>query len=123
SIAEEHQASTIVLRLIGRLGQLFARRGRKRGIILIGSPPLDVHGLPSALLGDLLRSRSFEVHDLGTDVPADSWAGTANATARLVAIGLCATTPGHDHLIAETIMLLRATTETPILLGGGAITS
>ena len=123
SVAEEHQASAIVQRLIGRLGPHFAKRGRKRGIVLIGTPPLEMHGLPSALLSDLLRSRSFEVHDLGADVPSESWAHTAGTTDRLVAIGLCATTPGHEHVIIETISAVRAATDTPIVLGGGAITS
>lgn len=123
SVAQEHQASAIVLRLVGRLGPQFARRGRKRGIVIVGCPPLDVHGLPSALLSDLLRSRSFDVHDLGADVPAESWASTAAATDRLVAVGLCATTPGNDEAIAEVVAGLRAATESPVILGGGAITS
>jgi excisionase family DNA binding protein len=123
TVAQEHQASAIVLRLIGRLGPLFARRGRKRGIVLVGCPPLEVHGLPSALLSDLLRARSFDVHDLGADVPADSWAVTAGSTDRLVAVGLCATTPGHEQELADTIAALRAATESPIFLGGRAITS
>lgn len=123
NIAQEHQASAIVLRLIGRLGPQFARRGRKRGIVVVGCPPLEMHGLPSALLSDLLRSRSFEVHDLGADVPDESWANTAATTDRLVAIGLCATTPGRDPALAETIAAIRAVTDCPVVLGGRAITT
>ena len=31
SVADEHRASTVASRIIGRLGPLFAQRGRKRG--------------------------------------------------------------------------------------------
>lgn len=123
SVAQEHQASAIVLRLIGRLGPQFARRGRKRGIVIVGCPPLDVHGLPTALLSDLLRSRSFDVHDLGADVPAESWASAVAETDRLVAVALCATTPGHDEVITDTITAVRGASEVPLVLGGGAIES
>ena len=39
SIAAEHRASAVADGLIGRLGPRFTRRGRKRGRVLIGSPP------------------------------------------------------------------------------------
>jgi excisionase family DNA binding protein len=123
TVAEEHQASAIVLRLIGRLGPRFARRGRKRGVVLVGAPPHDVHGIPSALFGDLLRGRGFDVVDLGADVPADSWATTAADLERLIAVGMCATTSANEPAVAEAIASLRAATTVPIVLGGRAIGS
>ncbi len=123
TIAQEHQASAIVLRLIGRLGPHFARRGRKRGTVLVGAPPHDVHGIPSALFSDLLRGRGFEVVDLGADVPAESWASTAVGIGRLIAVGICATSPDNDRSVAAAIAELRAVTDAPIVLGGGAISS
>ncbi len=123
TIAQEHQASAIVLRLIGRLGPHFARRGRKRGTVLVGAPPHDVHGIPSALFSDLLRGRGFEVVDLGADVPAESWASTAAGITRLIAVGICATSPDNEASVADAIAKLRAATDVPVVLGGGAITS
>jgi excisionase family DNA binding protein len=121
TIAQEHQCSAIVMRLIGRMGPRFARRGRRRGTILVGAPPGETHGIPSALLSDLLRGLSFEVVDLGADVPAGSWASAAPGIDRLIAIGLCATTEGNDAAIAEAITALRSVTTAPIVLGGSAI--
>lgn len=121
TIAQEHQASALVLRLIGRLGPRFARRGRKRGTLVVGAPSGDVHGLPSALLSDLMRGRRFDVIDLGADAPAESWASTSRETVRLVGIGMCASTPGSDEVIAATLAEIRAETAAPIVLGGNGI--
>ncbi len=121
TVAQEHQASAIVLRLVGRLGPRFVRRGRKRGTVLLGAPPGDNHGLPSALLTDLLRGRGFEVIDLGADVPSESWQSAVADLARISALGLCATTSGNEHNIRDTIRQIHAVTTAPVVLGGKAI--
>ena len=122
TVGQEHQASGVVLRLIGRLGPRFARRGRKRGTLIVGAPPGDVHGLPSALLSDLLRSRGFDVVDLGADVPAASWATTCASVAHLAGVGIGASTPDNDAAIATAIAAIRTETSVPIVLGGNAVT-
>jgi methanogenic corrinoid protein MtbC1 len=38
SVADEHRATVVAQRLIGRLGPRFARRGRKRGVVVLGAP-------------------------------------------------------------------------------------
>jgi excisionase family DNA binding protein len=122
TVADEHRASAIMLRLLGRLGPRFARRGRKRGTVLLGTAPGDRHGLPTALLRDLLRGRSFDVIDLGADVPLDSWTATVAATPRLAGVGLCATVPGNDDGVRAAIGAVRAATDVPVVLGGVAVT-
>jgi len=122
TIAQEHQASALVLRLIGRLGPRFARRGRKRGTLVVGAPAGDVHGLPSALLSDLMRGRSFTVIDLGADVPAASWASTCAESTRLQGVGICASTPGNDDEIRAALSAIRSTTAVPVVLGGNGVT-
>jgi excisionase family DNA binding protein len=121
SVAQEHQASAVTLRLIGRLGPQLRRPGRLRGSVLLGAPPHDHHSVPVALLGDLLRVRGFRVADLGGDVPAASFAETAAATDRLVAVGICATTADNEDNIEHAVRAVRAVTAAPVLLGGGAI--
>ena len=37
-VAEEHRASVVATRLVGRLGPRFARRGRSRGSLVVGAP-------------------------------------------------------------------------------------
>jgi excisionase family DNA binding protein len=121
SVGEEHQASTVVLRLIGRLGPRLRRRGRTRGSIVLGAPPGEQHGLPIALLGDLLRARGFRVHDLGADVPPDSLAQAAQGAERLIAVGIGATTSGNERNIRRAIQAVRAVVDTPVVLGGGGV--
>jgi excisionase family DNA binding protein len=58
SIAEEHQASAVVLRLIGRVGDPGSHDAAASVTMLLGAPPHDVHGIPTALMGDLLRARA-----------------------------------------------------------------
>src|SRR5581483_8712930 len=83
-------------RLIGRLGPRFARRGRKRGTVVLGAPPGEEHGLPCAIVADLLRAARFDVVDLGADTPAASFAAAAAGADRLVAVLIGATTSGRD---------------------------
>jgi excisionase family DNA binding protein len=121
TVADEHRASAVVLRLIGRLGPRFSRRGRKRGTILLGTAPGERHGLPTALLRDLLRGHGFDVIDLGPDVPLDSWVATVAATPRLLGVGLCATTPDNDANVAATNAALHSASAVPVVLGGSAV--
>ena len=69
TVAEEHRASAVAHRLIGRLGARFAARGRPRGTVVLGAPPGERHRLPMAMVADILRAAGFEVIDLGSDVP------------------------------------------------------
>ena len=77
-VAVEHRASVIAGRLVGRLGHRFLRRGRNRGVVVLGAPAGERHGLPLALLADLLRGAGWDVSDLGADVPATSFALAAS---------------------------------------------
>ena len=118
TVDQEHLASNVVLRLIGRLGPRFARRGRKRGTIVVGAPPGDSHGIPTAMAADLLRDKGFEVIDLGADVPAPSFAHAVRGAQRLVGVGLCATTADNDENIQDALTAIRAATDAPVVLGG-----
>jgi MerR family transcriptional regulator, light-induced transcriptional regulator len=69
-IGVEHRASGIATRITGRLGPRFARRGRRRGLVVVGSPVGEHHALAGAMLADLLRGGGYEVADIGVDVPA-----------------------------------------------------
>ena len=103
SVAEEHRASVVMLRLIGRLGPRFTRPGVTRGSIVLGAAPNDHHGVPVALAADLLRNEGFTVVDLGADSPAESFIDAARDTQRLVAVGINATSADNDDAIAATI--------------------
>jgi excisionase family DNA binding protein len=123
SVADEHRATAVATRVIARLGPRFAHRGPARGTVVLGTPAGDHHALPTAILRDLLRSRRFEVVDLGADVPAESWAeavahpGTGSP---LVAVGIAASTPGLGVTLGRAVAAIRSAAPVPILLGGSA---
>jgi excisionase family DNA binding protein len=123
-IADEHRATAVAQRLVGRLGPRFARRGRKRGMIILGAPPGEEHALPSAILSDVLRGARFEVHDLGADTPAASFAAAAAHSDRLLAVMVGVTTPGNDRAVRQVLRALRGSGVTaPLVAGGAAIES
>jgi excisionase family DNA binding protein len=120
-VADEHRATVLTYRLVGRLGPLFARPGPSRGSIVVGAPAGDPHGLASALVADPLRGRGWSVVDLGADTPVASWTKSVLETERLVAVGVVASSPGHDDVVAKTIAAVRQARATPVILGGTAI--
>ena len=120
-VADEHRATVVMYRLVGRLGPLFARRGTPRGAIVLGAPAGDPHGLATALVADPLRGRGFSITDLGANTPATSWADTIAGTPRVVGVGVVVSTPVDDALIAATIATIKADHEGPVVLGGVAI--
>jgi methanogenic corrinoid protein MtbC1 len=124
SVADEHRATVVAQRIVGRLGPLFARPGRKRGSVVLGAPAGEQHGLPSAILSDLLRGVRFEVIDVGANTPPESFVESARRSTRLVAVMICATTSGRDAAVRAAIRSVRKSGLTvPILVGGAAVPS
>ncbi|MCU0311918.1 MAG: B12-binding domain-containing protein [Acidimicrobiales bacterium] len=118
TVAQEHRASVVMLRIIGRLGPRFVRPGRTRGSIVVGAPPNDHHSVPVALAADLLRNEGFTVVDLGADAPAESFIDAAEEAERLVAVGINATSPDNDAAVAMTVAAVKAALGCPVVLGG-----
>jgi excisionase family DNA binding protein len=121
SIGDEHRASAVMVRLLGRLGPRFARRGRRRGTIVLGAPAGDRHSLPTALLADPLRGRGFDVVDLGADVPADAFVVAVARADRLRAVGIAATTARPTTIKAAITAVHAFDPEVPVVLGGEAV--
>jgi excisionase family DNA binding protein len=123
-VAVEHRASGLVHRVLGRLGPRFVRRGRTRGAVLVGAPAGEQHSLPLAMMADLVRFAGYEVHDLGADVPRDSFAEAAATQPGLIAVGIGITTPGLLSEAAATVAVVRTRCPgVPVILGGGAVAS
>ena len=121
-IAIEHRASGIAMRIIGQIGPKFVRRGRSRGVVIVASPTGEQHGLPLAMLSDLLRLEGWEVTDLGADLPAPSLLRLMQDMPDAVAIGLSASSPESLVALAEMCTAVRAARpQLLVVLGGGAI--
>lgn len=122
-VSVEHRATGIAFRLIGRLGPRFARRGRSRGVVVLGTPAGERHSLPVALLADLLRGEGWEVSDLGADLPTDSFVRAVTGIDDLVAVGVSVTTAECLPAAAELLAALREAVgeEVLVVVGGGAV--
>jgi excisionase family DNA binding protein len=120
-VAEEHRATAIVYRLLGRLAPRFGRRGRRRGTIVLGAVAGEQHGLPVALLADPLRGRGYHVVDLGANTPPEAFVDAARGADRLVAVGLSATVPADRVLRATVGALRRAGVTARLVVGGAAV--
>jgi methanogenic corrinoid protein MtbC1 len=90
--------------------------------VVVGAPAGEQHGLPSAILADLLRGVGFEVLDMGANTPAASFVETAREANRLIATAIAITTPGGDAAVRAVVKALRqADLGMPILVGGAAV--
>ncbi|HEV1996636.1 MAG TPA: B12-binding domain-containing protein [Candidatus Dormibacteraeota bacterium] len=122
TVADEHQASVVVQRLIGRLGPLFRTRGPRVGTVVIGAPAGEMHALPTALVADILRAQRFRVLDLGADVPADAFTKCAFEVDALTAVVVSVTQRRHARRARNLIAALRAGGVTaPIVIGGAGV--
>ncbi|MFN8024933.1 MAG: helix-turn-helix domain-containing protein [Acidimicrobiia bacterium] len=120
--ADEHRASAVAARIVGRLGPQFMRRGRRRGTILIGMAEGEQHSLPGAMLVDLLRAAGFAAVDLGASTPPATFVDAARATPHLLAIGVGAQLSARLPVIGATVAHLReAGITVPVLVGGRGV--
>lgn len=122
AVHDEHLASSVAARLIGRLGPRFSRRGRPRGTVITAMPPGDDHGLSSAMIADIVRSAGYSVLDLGANTPVDSLETTAARTDDLVAVCLSVV---YDAALGDLSAMIdavrRVSPGTPVFVGGRAI--
>ena len=121
TVADEHRASAVSTRLISRLGARFARRGVKRGPVVLAAPSGELHGLPVAMAANLLRWESFDVIELGANTPAMAVAEEA-ARPGLLAVAMACTTRVAEAAAWEAVTAVRAAApEVPVVLGGAGI--
>lgn len=122
-IAVEHQATAIVTRLVGQLSPRFLRRGRHRGVVVIGGPPGERHALTLAMLADLLRREGWDVVDLGADTPEQSFLHAVSSTSDVVAVGVSVGSDENLGSAASTVTALRRSLgeSIPVVIGGPAV--
>ncbi len=119
-VGDEHRASVVSRRVISRLGPLFSRRGRKRGVIVLGAVAGERHEIPGSIVADQLRGAGFEVADLGADTPAESFVAAAERL-RPLCVLVSVTCTGNEAAVASTVSSLRARADIAVLVGGAAV--
>lgn len=123
TVAQEHLATSVALRLIGRMGPRFARKGRPKGTVVVTTPPAERHAIPSLMVSDFLRGAGFEVVDLGADVPVDALAEILGRVDNLVAVCVSSTRAGAERALRRTVKTARkAAPDVPIFVGGASVT-
>lgn len=122
-ISVEHLATATATRLVGQFSPRFARPGRRRGVLVIGGPAGERHGLVLAMLADLLRGEGWDVRDLGPDTPAQSFVHASRAVDDLVAIGFSVSSDDNLDSARETLAAVRAAVDGDVrlVIGGHAI--
>lgn len=122
SVGDEHRATQVATRIVGRLGPQFRRRGVHRGTVVVGAPAGEHHGLPVSMTADIVRGAGWDVIDLGTDVPAVSFAEATAAGPRMVAVAVGVTVSGADVAVRQIVAEVgRLDVALPVVVGGAAI--
>lgn len=114
TVAEEHRASAICERLLARLA--VHPRGRPRGVCVVATPPGEEHGLPAAMAALVLRADRWQVHHIGTQVPAQDLIDLTNQVgAELVVLSIVNPEVNIEgRALAERI---RSSTSAEVLVG------
>lgn len=120
-VSEEHRASVIVSQVLAVLEGRFTRRGVRRGAVVVGAVAGERHGLPARMVADVVRLAGYEVHDLGADVPIESFAHAVTGVDPLLSVAVSATTPGNEEAVRATVAAVRQRVDVPVLVGGGAV--
>jgi len=119
SVGDEHVASAVAVRLAARLAPLCARRGRTRGALVIGGSAGELHGLPLTRVTNVLRSRGWEVVELGPNTPAADVIEAVGRTDRLRAVGVSVGSDAAKESAARTLAAVRDRYPGVPLLAGG----
>jgi len=119
-VADEHRASVVAGRLIGRLGPQLRTRGARRGTVVVGAVTGDAHALPTAIAADLLRGARFEVADLGADVPVESFVQAVAEADRLLAVVVSVASLPDPERLSAICRAVHAAADVAVLVGGPA---
>lgn len=123
SVGDEHRATVVAQHVLAVVSSRFARRGRRRGTVVIGAAPGDDHQIPVTIAADHLRAAGYEVVDFGVDTPPEAFAEAA-ASSTPVAVVVGATMPDRLPAVRRVVRAVRAAAfAVPVLVGGAAIDS
>jgi excisionase family DNA binding protein len=119
SVGDEHVATAVAVRVAARLAPLCARRGRTRGTVIIGGSAGELHGLPITLVTNVLRSRGWEVLELGPNTPVADLIEAVGRTDRLRAVGVSVGSDAATESAARALAAVHDRFPQVLLLAGG----
>lgn len=119
TIADEHRASVVLPLLLGRLRSTPLPSGRKRGVIIVGCPPEEDHGIPAAIFSLLLERQRFDVDNLGGNTPPSTFAEAAQCVEKPIAVVFSVTVNAGLKNLSECVAAVRSVQPTTQLLAGG----
>jgi excisionase family DNA binding protein len=120
TVDDEHRASGVASRVVARLGATFTTRGPKRGSVILGTPPNELHGLPTAMAANVLRGQGFDVIDLGANVPVDAFGSAVAKTPRALAVAVAVTVGNHDRAVRAIVRAVHKVSPGLSVFVGGA---
>ncbi len=98
--------------------------GGVKGSVVFGTPRGDIHDLGKNIVVTMMRAQGFTVHDLGVDVPPETFVAEIQRTkAHILALSVLLT-PAFDSM-REAISLLEEKglrKDTFVIIGGGVVT-
>ena len=102
-----------------------AKLGLRRGVVVLGSVKGDIHEIGKNIVGILLETAGFEVHDIGCDHPASTFVSAAeNANADIIAASaLMTTTMPYQKDIVEYLVTHGKRDRYFVMVGGGPVSS
>ena len=99
------------------------KEDRSLGRVVIGTIEGDIHDIGKTLVASLLSAEGFEVHDLGADVPVDTFIDRAlEINAQIICISALLTTTmvGQKRLI-EQLEERKIREKFKVLIGGAPV--
>jgi methylmalonyl-CoA mutase cobalamin-binding domain/chain len=103
------------------------RRGSSResaGTVVLGTIKGDIHEIGKNLVGTMFTSSGFQVHDLGVDVPVETFAAKAKeVSADIVGVSaLLTTTMANQRKVIEALDKAGLRPKVKVLVGGAPVT-
>jgi excisionase family DNA binding protein len=122
TIAQEHIATVVAMRLISRLGTP-SRKGRRAGTVVVACPPGDTHTLATAFFANLVRGEGAAVVDLGLVAGPEEILQAADQADGNVSVALAVSAPGLGDAIGALVREIRDQPKINAVLVGGVAVS
>jgi corrinoid protein of di/trimethylamine methyltransferase len=121
------RAGVAMKRAMGVLGPELTRRGAalaSSGTVVIGTVKGDIHEIGKNLVATMMSANGFTVHDLGVDVPPESFIAKAKEVkADIVGLSaLLTTTMPQQARVVHLLREARMAPEIKVIVGGASVT-